>query len=206
MSTDTRGLWGCWGSRSKYRVELVVPLSGFEYIFFFSWRRLTKVKKPCLPNYLSSGGRTFVVVANELDKNIMWVRTPVMLLPYLPTPPLEQDMTQGQFFKLSLTGLYSEFSFCETSCLTKAEEPGLSHYLPIAGGRIIGLIPFPRVLVLCEMQSVSFRIWTRVAVSISYDDNHYTTGTSSHTITFTFGRIALEKVWTSLSPHPVEVK
>ena len=26
------------------------------------------------------------------------------------------------------------------------------------------------------MQSVSSRIWTRVAVSISYDDNHYTTG------------------------------
>ena len=44
----------------------------------------------------------------------------------------------------------------------------LPYYLPIAGGRIIGFIPFPRVLVLCEMQSVSFRIWTRVAVSISY--------------------------------------
>ena len=28
------------------------------------------------------------------------------------------------------------------------------------------------------MQSVSSRIWTRVAVSISYDDNHDTTGTS----------------------------
>ena len=28
------------------------------------------------------------------------------------------------------------------------------------------------------MQSVSSRIWTRVAVSISYDDDHYTTGTS----------------------------
>ena len=27
------------------------------------------------------------------------------------------------------------------------------------------------------MQSVSSRIWTRVAVSISYDDSHYTTGT-----------------------------
>ena len=25
------------------------------------------------------------------------------------------------------------------------------------------------------MQSVSSRIWTRVVVSISYDDNHYTT-------------------------------
>ena len=35
------------------------------------------------------------------------------------------------------------------------------------------------VLVLCEMQSVSSMIWTRVVVSISYDDNHYTTGTSS---------------------------
>ena len=50
--------------------------------------------------------------------------------------------------------------------------------LPIAGGRIIGSIPFPRVLVQCEMQSVLSRIWTRVAVTISNDDNHYTTGTS----------------------------
>ena len=29
------------------------------------------------------------------------------------------------------------------------------------------------------MQSVSSKIWTRVAVSIPYDDNHYTTGISS---------------------------
>ena len=28
------------------------------------------------------------------------------------------------------------------------------------------------------MQSASSRIWTCVAVSISYDDNHYTTGTA----------------------------
>ena len=28
-----------------------------------------------------------------------------------PTPPLGQDMTQGHFFKRSLTGLNSEFSF-----------------------------------------------------------------------------------------------
>ena len=53
-------------------------------------------------------------------------------------------------FKRSLTDLNSEFSFSLTSCLTKAEEPGLSYYLPIAGGRIIGFIPSPRVLVLCE--------------------------------------------------------
>ena len=61
-------------------------------------------------------------------------------------------------FKQSLTGLNSEFSFSLTSCLTKAEEPSLPYYLPIAGGRIIGFIPFPRVLVLCKMQLVSSRI------------------------------------------------
>ena len=80
-------------------------------------------------------------------------------------------------FKRILTGLNSELSFL-TSCLTKAEELSLPYYLPIAGGRIIGFIPFPRVLVLCEMQPESSRIWTRVAVSISYNDNHYTTFTS----------------------------
>ena len=29
------------------------------------------------------------------------------------------------------------------------------------------------------MQLVSCRIWTRITVSIFYDDNHYTTGTST---------------------------
>ena len=79
-------------------------------------------------------------------------------------------------FKQSLTDLNSEFYFSLTSCLTKAEEPSLPYYLPITGGKIIGFIPFPRVLVLCEMQSVSFRIWTCIVESISYDDNQYTTG------------------------------
>ena len=60
-------------------------------------------------------------------------------------------------FKRSLTGLNLKFSFY-TSCLTKAEEPSLPYYSPIAGGRIIGFIPFPRVLVLCEIQSTSSRM------------------------------------------------
>ena len=59
-----------------------------------------------------------------------------------------------------------------------AEKPSLPYYLPIAGGIIIGFIPFPRVLVLCEMQWVSSRIWTRAAVFVSYADNNYTTGTN----------------------------
>ena len=83
-------------------------------------------------------------------------------------------------FKRSLIGLNSEFSFSYTSCPTKAVEPSLPYYLPIAGGRIIGIIPFPRVLVLCEMQSILSRNWTRVAVSISYDDNYVITGTTTY--------------------------
>ena len=39
------------------------------------------------------------------------------------------------------------------------------------------------------MQSVSSRIWTRVTVSISYDDNHYTT----HTYIYTFGVVVSEE-------------
>ena len=34
------------------------------------------------------------------------------------------------------------------------------------------------------MQSVSSRIWTRVAESISYDDNHYTSGTSLQVLSY----------------------
>ena len=82
----------------------------------------------------------------------------------------------------------SEFSF-STSCFTEAEELSLSYYLPIAGERIIGFIPFPRVLVLREMQLVWSKIWTRIVVSIYYDDNHYTTGTSKQMI------ITFKLVW-----------
>ena len=36
------------------------------------------------------------------------------------------------------------------------------------------------------MQSTSSRIWTRVAVSISYDDNQYTSGTSIYKVLLGF--------------------
>ena len=85
---------------------------------------------------LKSNSDTIQTIAGRIKDN-----------PYVPTPPLGQDMTQGQFLN-SLIGLNSELS----SCLTKAEERSLPYYLPIGGGRIIGFIPFPRILVLCEMQ------------------------------------------------------
>ncbi len=55
------------------------------------------------------------------------------------------------------TNAYNRYAMCPASLL---------NYLPIAGGRIIGFIPFPKVLVLCEMQSVRSRIWTCVAIRV----------------------------------------
>ena len=55
-------------------------------------------------------------------------------LSYLPNPSARAGYDTRSIFKRSLTGLNSEFSFSQTSCLTKAEEPSLSYYLPIAGG------------------------------------------------------------------------
>ena len=47
---------------------------------------------------------------SALFQTCSW-RIMLLIISYLPTPPLGQDMTQGQFFKRSLTGLNSEFSF-----------------------------------------------------------------------------------------------
>ena len=49
------------------------------------------------------------------------------------------------------------------------------------------------------MQSVSSRIWTRVTVSISYDNNDYTTGTSwdmmIHNLYKTWGQRWMDNFW-----------
>ena len=56
----------------------------------------------------------------------------------------------------------------------KIKEHSLLYYLPIAGvARIIGFILFTRVLAICEIQIVFFRIWTRVTKYIPYDDSNY---------------------------------
>ena len=42
-----------------------------------------------------------------------------------------------------------------------------SLFCPTIGrGRIVGFLPFPRGLMLCEMQTASFRIWAWVTLSI----------------------------------------
>ena len=134
------------------------------------WLAILKLKTPI--------SRTYLPITRGRGKGFMLfflLFCFVFLFILFTNPFARAGYDTSSIFKRSLTGLNSEFSFSLTSYLTKAEELCLSYYLPIAGGRIIGFIPFPRVLVLCEMQSVSSRIWTLVAMSISYDDNHYTT-------------------------------
>ena len=74
-------------------------------------------------------------------------------------------------FMQSLTGLNLDFFFSWTGSHTKVKEPSLLDYLPIAGERIIGFIPFPRVLALWEMQTASPGFELEY---ISYNNNHYT--------------------------------
>ena len=88
------------------------------------------------------------------------------------TPRLGQNV-------INLLAEFNRFEFLLLDwLLKKAKELSLPCYLPISEVRIIGLIPFPKVLVLCEMQTPLSRIWNRVARFISYDSKHYTTFTS----------------------------
>ena len=65
---------------------------------------------------------------------VAFVSAFVYVLNIIFTQPLRSDRIwhKVNFFKRSSTGLNSEFSFSLTSYLTKAEEPSLSYYLPIA--------------------------------------------------------------------------
>ena len=100
-----------------------------------------KAKTLFLPNY--------VVLINVRPNNLVCLLVTSILLQLdtvhsilFTNPSTRAGYDTRSIFKRSLTGLNSEFSFSLTSCLTKDEERCLSYYLPIAGGRIIGFIPF----------------------------------------------------------------
>ena len=80
---------------------------------------------------------------------------------YIPNPSTSSKMQCKVFiFKQSIAGLNSEFSFSKINCHTKANEANLPYYLFIARRRA--------VLVQCEMQTASIRIWTWAIESIDY--------------------------------------
>ena len=67
----------------------------------------------------------------------------------------------------STTGFNLESSFYQTSCSYKAKEPSLPYYLPMAGGKIVGSILFPGIIVLCEIPTGLFRNWIQEVESTS---------------------------------------
>ena len=118
-------------------------------------------------------GFTFKKKTGTLKANNFNVRQSKQIIIFI-NPSDRAGYDTRSIFKRSLTGLNSEFSFSKTSCLTKAEEPSLPYHFPIDGGRMIGFIPFPRVLVLCEMQSVS-STYKRIIEYIFIENNPWYT-------------------------------
>ena len=63
--------------------------------------------------------------------------------------------------------------------IPKLKSPVCLTILSIAGGKIARLITFPKLFVLCGIQTALSRIWTRVSVSISHDDIQHITRAST---------------------------
>ena len=76
--------------------------------------------------------------------------------------PLSSDRI---WHKVNFLAEFNRFEFRVFLLLDELPHEGwrnsLPYYSPIAGGKIIGFIPFRRVLVLCEMQQVSSGIRTQ---------------------------------------------
>ena len=88
-----------------------------------------------------------------------------------PIPLPHTCCNTRSIFKQSLIGMNSDFFFSLTSCYTKVKETSLPYFVLIAERRIVEFISFLRVLVLYVIQTALSRIWTLIAVFISYDDN-----------------------------------
>ena len=116
---------------------------------------------------------------------------------YIATPSTWAGCDKDNFLREILTGLNLEYSFSQTGCHTNVQEPSLTYDLSIAG-RIVGCTSFPRIFVLCGIQTVTSRIWARVAVSVSLDDNHYTKSTSNlHMFIHTY----THSLWITTKPY-----
>ena len=107
-----------------------------KYVIVLVWEKI----------YYDKQGPIFSKCTRGKLNVINWLNLKLVYYEVLFTnPSARAGYDTRSIFKRSLTGLNSEFSFSKTSCLTKAEEPSPSYYLSIAGGRIRGFIPFPRV-------------------------------------------------------------
>ena len=105
---------------------------------------------------LAHPNRSIISIFAQINRAVDNVKIKIKNI-YLSNPSTREEYDTRSVFKRSLTGLNSEFSFY-TGCLIKTKELSQPNYLLLAGGKITGFIPFPRVLVLSELLSNSFRI------------------------------------------------
>ena len=86
-----------------------------------------------------------------------------------PTPLPWAKYDTKSIFEHSKASLNSEVSL-QTGCQTKAKKSRLSYYLPIAGGGRRRTVIFLKAINAMRNPN---RIWTRIADSITNNDNRY---------------------------------
>ena len=97
-----------------------------------------------------------------------------------PLTHINQPLRSGRIrHKVNFEAEFNEFEFQSFPSPRLAASPRLKKPVcpTIYPLRIIGFIPFPRVLVLCEMQLAWSKFELVSPCPFSYDDNHYTTAT-----------------------------
>ena len=82
------------------------------------------------------------LVSSLLNYFMLWSVIFASNYTYLPHHFAWEGYNAMSIFQWRITVLNSEFSFSLSGCHTKVKEPSLSYYLPIAGGKIYGCIPF----------------------------------------------------------------
>ena len=70
---------------------------------------------------------------------------------YILSPASRARVDTKSIFKQ----FWIQFFVSQTGYHTKVKELSLPYYLTIGGERIVGLMPFPRVLALCERQTAT---------------------------------------------------
>ena len=101
---------------------------------------------------------------------------------YIPTSLREQDLTQSQF----LNEVWQVWIQSFPSLRPVDKNFSFPYNLTIAGGRIVGFILFPMILLLYEMQTLRPEFERGSPWPFSYDRNHYTTN-ASYIYIYTWG-------------------
>ena len=85
----------------------------------------------------------FDIVAGVLQGDTLAPYLFIICIDYVIRTSIDKITENGFQLTKKRGRRYPAKTITDADYLTKAEEPSLSYYLPIAGGRIRGFIPFP---------------------------------------------------------------